>query len=111
MEKLKILKQFYSTFKDSGLTQIKLFSLRISGLLQNLQMCRREDLNLQGLLHTVLSRARIPIPPLRHIHKYSRVILQQITNFCELTIFACAHANASQQIKAILDLDLFMMEQ
>lgn len=28
-------------------------------------MCRREDLNLYGLPHTLLKRTRIPIPPLR----------------------------------------------
>lgn len=32
--------------------------------------CRRRDLNPQGLLHTPLKRARIPIPPLRHVLLY-----------------------------------------
>ena len=29
-------------------------------------LCRREDLNLHPLRDAILSRARIPIPPLRH---------------------------------------------
>lgn len=34
-------------------------------------MCRREDLNLHPLRDAILSRARIPIPPLRQIEKYT----------------------------------------
>ena len=30
-------------------------------------ICLRQDLNLQGFPHTVLSRARIPVPPRRRL--------------------------------------------
>ena len=33
--------------------------------------CRRRDLNPHGFLHTPLKRARIPIPPLRHIFLFN----------------------------------------
>ena len=41
-------------------------------------LCRREDLNLQPLRDAILSRARIPIPPLR-------LILCHSGNVCILT--------------------------
>lgn len=33
--------------------------------------CRRWDSNPQGVNHTNLNRARLPIPPLRHLHIYN----------------------------------------
>ncbi len=52
-------------------------------------LCRREDLNLQPLRESILSRSRIPIPPLRQ----SRNILR---------IFLCLDILPENRIKAIL---------
>lgn len=49
------------------------------------EVCPGEDLNLQGLLHTVLSRARIPIPPpgLARFHEVERPAHE--LRFCIIT--------------------------
>ena len=55
-----ILALFESSRKQSGLLASP------SPHFASLHLCRREDSNLHGLLHLVLSQARLPISPLRH---------------------------------------------
>lgn len=73
--------------------------------------CRRQESNLQGLPHTHLKRARLPISPLRHkltnFSKLWEIYLSDIVNLTSILVFVMLETYEAITYRVFVGTDCF----